>query len=184
MLHEHGLWERVPESVRTYLTVADPRYGHLTADEVAGKPFYYFRVMGPEAMLQAAKERSEALGIRPLIMASSLNDVEARPIGEAFGHMAMEVEHLSQPVPPPCMLICGGELLVRVGDATGMGGRNQEFALAAATRIAGSPNIVVASVDSEGGDGPTDAAGGIVDGFTLERAAVSRRGSERRTGQS
>jgi hydroxypyruvate reductase len=57
-----------------------------------------------------------------------------------------------------------------VGDATGIGGRNQEFVLAAATRIAGSPNIVVASVDSEGGDGPTDAAGGIVDGFTVQRA--------------
>ena len=84
--------------------------------------------------------------------------------------MQLDNEHLAQPVAPPNMLICGGELLVRVGDATGVGGRNQEFVLAAATRIAGSPNIVVASVDSEGGDGPTDAAGGIVDGFTVRRA--------------
>jgi glycerate 2-kinase len=171
VLHDYGLWERVPDSVRTYLTAADPRYGHLRPKEVAGKPHYYFRVMGPEAMLQAARERSEALGIHPLIMASSLNDVEAQPIGEAFGHMAMEIEYLSQPVAPPCMLILGGELLVRVGEATGMGGRNQEFALTAATRIDGSPDIVIASVDSEGGDGPTDAAGGIVDGYTLARAA-------------
>jgi glycerate-2-kinase len=170
VLRTHGLWDRVPDSVRTYLQKADPEYGHLRPEETAGKPHHYFRVMGPETMLQAAKKRSEELGIPTFILASSLNDVEARPIGEAFGHMAAEIERLSQPVPAPCMLICGGELLVRVGEATGSGGRNQEFVLAAATRIAGSPNIVVASADSEGGDGPTDAAGGIVDGLTIERA--------------
>jgi glycerate-2-kinase len=68
------------------------------------------------------------------------------------------------------MVILGGELVVAVGDATGCGGRNQEFVLAAAGRIAGRLNIVIASVDSEGTDGPTESAGGIVDGQTLARA--------------
>lgn len=173
VLHAHRCWDRVPESVRAFLTAADPRYGHLRPEETAGKPHYYFRVMGPEAMLEAARRRSEALGLTAVILASSLNDVEARPIGEALGHVASEVEHLGQPASPPCMLICGGELVVTVGDATGTGGRNQEFALAAATRIAGSPHSVVASVDSEGTDGPTDAAGGIVDGDTVLRAQAA-----------
>ena len=71
------------------------------------------------------------------------------------------------------MLILGGELVVTVGDATGCGGRNQEFVLAAAGRIAGSAHIAIASVDSEGTDGPTEAAGGIVDGETLARAQAA-----------
>ncbi len=63
--------------------------------------------------------------------------------------------------------------MVAVGDDTGRGGRNQEFVLAAAPRLAGTRRIVMASVDSEGTDGPTDAAGGIVDGETWARAAAA-----------
>ena len=124
-------------------------------------------------MLAAAKQRAEALGLRAVILASSLNDVEARTIGEALGYIATEIEQLGEPFAPPCMLILGGELVVTVGDATGCGGRNQEFVLAAAGRIAGSAHIAIASVDSEGTDGPTEAAGGIVDGETLARAQAA-----------
>jgi glycerate-2-kinase len=67
-------------------------------------------------------------------------------------------------------LITGGELLVAVGEATGLGGRNQEFVLWAAPMIEGRENIVIASADSDGTDGPTYAAGGLVDGFTVKRA--------------
>jgi len=173
VLRAYDCWDRVPESVRAYLINADPAYEHLRPGETNGKPHYYYRTMGPEAMLTAAHRRAEELGLRAVILASSLNDIEARSVGEAFGHMAVEIEHLGQLAEPPCMLICGGELVVRVGDATGLGGRNQEFALAAATRISGSRNIVVASVDSEGGDGPTEAAGGIADGQSLDRARAA-----------
>jgi glycerate-2-kinase len=62
---------------------------------------------------------------------------------------------------------------VAVGQESGQGGRNQEFVLAASARIAGSKNIVVASVDSDGTDGPTTLAGGIVDGLTIERIHAS-----------
>jgi len=173
VLHAYRCWDRVPESVRAFLTAADPRYGHLRADELTGKAFYNFRTMGPETMLAAAKHRAEALGLHAVVLASSLNDVEARTIGEALGYIATEVEQLGQPFAPPCMLILGGELVVTVGDATGCGGRNQEFVLAAAGRIAGSAHIAIASVDSEGTDGPTEAAGGIVDGETLARAQTA-----------
>jgi len=173
VLKAYRLWERVPQSVRDFLLAADPRYGHLRPEETAGKPYYVFRTMGPEVMLAAAKRRAEALGLRAVIIASSLNDVQARDIGEALGYIATEIEQLGQPVEPPCMLILGGELVVAVGDATGCGGRNQEFVLAAAGRISGRPNIVIASIDSEGTDGPTESAGGIVDGQTLARARAA-----------
>ncbi len=151
---------------------------------MTGKAFYSFRTMGPETMLAAAKQRAEALGLHAVVLASSLNDVEARTIGEALGYIATEVEQLGQPFAPPCMLILGGELVVTVGDATGCGGRNQEFVLAAAGRIAGSAHIAIASVDSEGTDGPTEAAGGIVDGETLARTQAAGLGHRGGAGES
>lgn len=63
--------------------------------------------------------------------------------------------------------IAGGETVVRL-TGNGLGGRNQELAFAAAKNIAGIPNVALISVGSDGTDGPTDAAGGFVDGNTLE----------------
>jgi hydroxypyruvate reductase len=69
---------------------------------------------------------------------------------------------------PPCAIIAGGETIVRL-KGNGKGGRNQEVALSAAMGIEGLENIVVFSVGSDGTDGPTDAAGGKVDGETVNR---------------
>ena len=75
----------------------------------------------------------------------------------------------SQFVPePPCAVIFGGETIVRL-TGNGKGGRNQEVALAAALEIEGMEDVVVFSFGSDGTDGPTDAAGGLVDGQTLAR---------------
>jgi glycerate-2-kinase len=70
----------------------------------------------------------------------------------------------------PVCIVSSGETTVRV-TGTGRGGRNQEFALAAAGELAGfGPGVVLASVGTDGIDGPTDAAGAVVDGGTRERA--------------
>ena len=61
--------------------------------------------------------------------------------------------------------VIGGETVVKV-TGTGKGGRNQELALAAATGIEGMPGVAIFSIGSDGSDGPTDAAGGFVDGET------------------
>ncbi len=71
------------------------------------------------------------------------------------------------PLKPPCVIICGGETIVRI-TGKGKGGRNQELALSAAASIVGMENIAVCAVGSDGTDGPTDAAGGLVDGHTKE----------------
>ena len=71
-------------------------------------------------------------------------------------------------IEPPCAVIAGGETVVKVW-GKGKGGRNQEIALGAAEGIRGLENVVIFSVGSDGSDGPTDAAGGIVDGETAQR---------------
>ena len=95
--------------------------------------------------------------------------MEALDAAEVLAYLAREIEFYGRPFTPPCVLLCGGELLVTVGAATGVGGRNQEFALATAPLIEGSARIVVASIDSDGTDGPSAAAGGLVDGATMAR---------------
>ena len=69
---------------------------------------------------------------------------------------------------PPCAILVGGETVVHL-KGKGKGGRNQEAALAAAFGIEGLEHVVIFSVGSDGTDGPTDAAGGMVDGKTIER---------------
>jgi glycerate 2-kinase len=71
-------------------------------------------------------------------------------------------------------LVLGGETTVTLGGATGSGGRNQELALAAAREIAGSEDELVLTLATDGEDGPTQAAGGVVDGATWE--AIRRAG--------
>ncbi len=169
IINKYRVWEKMPESVKRVIAKADPRNLPPTQEELKMRPFYVHRVIDPLTMLSAAQSKASALGLSGGIAATSMNDVEARPAGEFAGEIAGEIETFGRPFQRPCVLIFGGELTVTVGNETGIGGRNQEFALAAATRISGSKHIVVGSVDSDGTDGPTSIAGGIVDGVTAER---------------
>lgn len=171
ILEHYGCWETVPESVRAFLLRADPQYGPLRPEEWLGENKHYFRVMGPEVMIDAALAKAAGMGVPATVLATSLNDIEAQAAGEVLAHIAQEIETLDRPLTAPRVLLCGGELVVATGDKPGIGGRNEEFVLSTVARIAGSPHIVVASADSDGSDGPTDVAGGIVDGDTAKRAA-------------
>ena len=116
------------------------------------------------ALCQAACEIAKSKGYEPLVLTTTMT-CEAREAGSLMASIAREVVTSGRPVKAPCAIIAGGETVVHL-TGHGMGGRNQEFALAAATGIAGLDNVVIASLGSDGTDGPTDAAGGIVDGTT------------------
>jgi hydroxypyruvate reductase len=118
--------------------------------------------------MEAAKRKAVALGYNTLVL-SSLIEGETREVARVHGAIAREIVASGQPLQPPACVISGGETTVTIrGD--GLGGRNQEFALAAAIDIHGQPRITVASAGTDGTDGPTDAAGAIADGLTLARA--------------
>ena len=111
----------------------------------------------------SARRTAAALGYEPLVLTDSLT-CEAREAGSFLAAMARYHSGRGRRV----ALIAGGETVVHV-TGTGLGGRNQELALAAAIGIEGQPNTVIFSVGSDGTDGPTDAAGGCVDGATAAR---------------
>ncbi len=116
------------------------------------------------ALCEAACEIAKSKGYNPLVLTTTMT-CEAREAGSFVASVAREVKNSGRPVKAPCALIAGGETVVHL-TGHGMGGRNQEFALAAAENISGVDGIVIASLGSDGTDGPTDAAGGIVDGKT------------------
>jgi len=170
VLKEYGCWDEIPESVRQHLLKRDPAYGHLRAEEWYDKPHFRIRVMGPEYMIDAAERRAREMGLNCGVLAISLSNLESSMLGDALGQIAHEVERHGRPLPAPCALVFGGECVVNTGPNPGLGGRNAEFVASASIRIAGSQRIVVGSADSDGSDGPTPYAGGIVDGETYGRA--------------
>jgi glycerate-2-kinase len=95
---------------------------------------------------------------------------EAREAAKLFGSLAREVHRIGKPVRAPACLVAGGELTVTVA-GRGKGGRCQEMALAAAKEIAGLDGTTLAAFGTDGRDGPTDAAGAVVNDTTLFRAA-------------
>lgn len=131
----------------------------LARENVCALPNSEMLVCGSVRELTAAVRREcEALGYESTILTNELTG-EAHTAGEMLAALAREKQGTKKPL----AFILGGETVVRV-KGKGLGGRNQELALAAASGIAGLPNTCIFSVGSDGTDGPTDAAGGFVDG--------------------
>lgn len=120
-------------------------------------------------LCRAAAASAESLGYTPLILTTTLC-CEAREAGSMLASIAREIRLTGQPVRPPCAVIMGGETVVHLRGG-GKGGRNQELALAAAKDIAGLKDVCLFSLGSDGTDGPTDAAGGIVTGSFADSCA-------------
>ena len=178
-------WDDVPSSVRNFLTRADPEYETVKAAEFKKMPSRIFGIMpGYQGTIKflPAMQKAEELGFKPVILAESVKYIEARDAGTYMASVCHAIERIGQPSEPPCALFTSGEVKVTVGAEKGIGGRNQEFALSAAQAITGSENIVIASVDTDGTDGPgiqfnkgpddlpPCLAGGLVDGETIAEA--------------
>ena len=120
-----------------------------------------------DAAAIAARER----GYRPVVL-STLIEGETRDVAGMHAAILKEAIATGRPARPPVCLISGGETTVTLR-GEGLGGRNQEFALACALALDGVPGAVALSGGTDGSDGPTDAAGSLADGRTLERARAA-----------
>jgi glycerate 2-kinase len=165
-----GLLDRLPPAARARLEAGArgeiPETPKPGSGELAGVPNV---LVGTNRIaLMAAAARARALGYRTLVLSSTLAG-EAREVGGFLAAMARELRASGNPVAPPACLLAGGETTVTLR-GHGKGGRNQECALATAIGIAGVERLVVLSAGTDGTDGPTDAAGALVDGETVARA--------------
>lgn len=180
MLTKWDAWERCPKSIADYIRKAPSNDETVRYAEFEKTDFRIFGVMpGSRAVMPAAMGKAEKLGYKTILTNSWLQ-AEGSQAGIVAAQMGRTCESLGTPFKGPIALFSKGELLVTVGDQKGVGGRNQEYCLAAVKWLAGSEKIVIGSVDTDGTDGPggffaegapTCLAGGIVDGYTLDEAA-------------
>jgi glycerate 2-kinase len=149
-----GAEGRIPET---------PKEGETIFDRVSN-----FVVGSNILALQAAAKKAEEFGYETLIL-SSMIEGETREVALVHSAIAKEVVKTGRPLPPPACIISGGETTVTIS-GKGLGGRNQEFCLAAALDLAElPPRVVILSGGTDGNDGPTDAAGAVVDPLTVKR---------------
>lgn len=161
----------IPPAVERHLRAGVE--GRMRETPKEGDPVFervHNRIVGSNMIaLQAAGKKAGALGYRIVIL-SSMVEGETREVARVHTAIAREILRTGLPVSPPACVISGGETTVTIR-GKGLGGRNQEFCLAAAMDLDGlAPRMAILSGGTDGNDGPTDAAGAIVDPFTLRRA--------------
>ena len=145
---ERGARGEIPETHKA----DDPVFRHVQNRVIGGNSL----------VVEAAVREAEALGLRVSFVTRALRG-EAREVAKEFCGLAAAVT-------PPACLIAGGETTVTV-KGKGVGGRCQEFALAAALGIQGMEDVLVLAAGTDGTDGLTDAAGALADGNTITKAA-------------
>jgi len=169
VLDKYSLWARLPEAVTSHLRQAATRHETIRADELSHLRVRTFLLARTDAACAGAEVAAGDAGIRSVLL-STLFEGESSALGRNLAAIARQIRLDGRPVAPPVILIGGGETVVTFGDAAGLGGPNQEFAVAAALEISGTPGIVVLGLDTDGTDGPTEYAGAIVDGSTASVA--------------
>jgi hydroxypyruvate reductase len=177
LLERSGLWDRIPESARRQVRDAsegtkaetpkpgDPAFARVTLELIASNGL----------ALEAAAKRAAELGLVPVVEGTPLAG-EASAAGTSVAATLLQ-DRAGGSNPQRRCRIWGGETTVTLGDSpTGLGGRCQELALAAARALAGAPgSIALLAAGTDGRDGPTDAAGAIVDGRTWSAITAAGR---------
>jgi glycerate 2-kinase len=170
ILNRFELGARVPTSVRARLEAGlrgelaetpksdDPLFARVTNTVIGNN----------QLVVDAAAARAMALGFAPHVLTRALAG-EARAVGKDLVTLARAVATGRGPVAAPACLIAGGETTVTVS-GSGRGGRCQELALAAALELDGTEEMAVLAAGTDGSDGPTEAAGAIVNGSSAARA--------------
>ncbi|MCU0600248.1 MAG: glycerate kinase [Desulfobacterales bacterium] len=166
IIAKYQLAKQLPAGVMEYM-----RSGHAGNIEETPKPgnrvfsaVSNFIIGSNADALSAAKRCAESLGYHTMILSSMICG-NTRDAALFHASIAKEIRKTANPLPPPACILSGGETTVKV-TGSGLGGRNQEFALATAIDIQGQDRMVVLCAGTDGTDGPTDAAGAVVDSMT------------------
>lgn len=171
VIEKYGLQDRIPARARRLLE--DGLAGRVEETPKPGDACFERtrnRIVGSNRMaVDAAARKARELGYRPLVLSTTIEG-ETRDIALMHAAIAREILSTGRPARPPVCVISGGETTVTLR-GQGLGGRNQEFALAAAIALEGLPGVLAFSAGTDGTDGPTPAAGAMCDGATTARAA-------------
>ncbi|MEM3079184.1 MAG: glycerate kinase [Thermoproteota archaeon] len=170
ILRRYGLWNDLTTTVKEFLTKGVEGILPETPkpEDPCFKSVYNYIVGSNLEICLELKRFYKKRGCNSIVLTSRMEG-EAREVGKLLSSIALEATSSGNPLKPPLALICGGETTVTVRGG-GKGGRNQELALAASTRISNQLPILMASFGTDGVDGPTEAAGAVIDHTTIKRA--------------
>ncbi len=169
ILSSYGLTEAVPQCILKYLKEGTEGLRPETPkkDDPAFRKTFSLLVGSNRVALEAAKRKSMGLNINAVIIDSQLKgDVSA--IAEYIVEISERYKNDNNEMKPVCLLF-GGETTVKM-TGKGTGGRNQHLALLSALLLQNLPGITILSAGTDGNDGPTDAAGAVVDSETIKEA--------------
>jgi glycerate 2-kinase len=170
ILERYGIWNTIPDTVKNHFEKGIE--GNIPETPKAGENIFSKTqnvIVGSNIQaVMAAREKAGNLGYNTVVL-SSFIEGETKEVARVHASVAKEILQTGNPVSTPACIVSGGETTVTIR-GKGKGGRNQEFCLAAAIDIEGLDSVVILSGGTDGTDGPTDAAGAICDGQTLQRA--------------
>jgi len=174
IMKRRRIWTKAPVSIRRHLQRGER--GDISETPKPGAARFrrvQYEIIGNNDMsLDAAAEAASRAGLRTVLFSTPIMG-EASKAGIAFASLVNRLSEAKKAVPRPFCLVAGGEPTVTV-TGRGKGGRAQEFAAAAACEIAGLHKVWVAAIGTDGTDGPTDVAGAVVSGSTLDQAKRTR----------
>ncbi len=175
-------WDETPASIREHLLAGGAHNENMSVREYESMGSRFFGLIFKDSTVYpAVRQKAKEYGIRCLML-SEYMEAEAREAGFVDGNLALSTKRLGEPFEAPVILMSSGENVVTVGKETGVGGRNQEYCLAAAMKIKGDDSIVIGAVDTDGTDGPGGfcyegaphcLSGAIVDGYTVDEAQAA-----------
>jgi glycerate 2-kinase len=170
ILKRYCIWRAVPQRVRRHLDSGCRRLVSETPKPGASlfRRVHHHIVGNNSVAVSAVIHATRESGLRTLAHTPALTG-EARDEGRRFGSLAKDIVRDGSPLQRPCCIVAGGETTVTV-TGKGIGGRAQEFAAAGALEIAGLHKVWMVAIGTDGTDGPTDAAGAVIDGHTVARA--------------
>lgn len=167
VLLRFGLWKKIPNRVRDIIEkgVSDrSRETPKAGSEIFARVSNLIVGTNKQSCDSAAKYL-RSLGYRTNVLSTHVQG-EAKEIGKFYSGLLRDMHENAL----PSAIIAGGETTVTITEAAGRGGRNQELVLSCAIGIDGLDGAVVASMGTDGVDGPTDAAGAIADDSSIRRA--------------
>ncbi len=170
ILERHSIVPQVPTAILDHLRQGAD--GNLPDTPKPGDPLFErvtnIVIASNKTAAQAAVQQAQREGFHAQLLTSFLQG-EARQAGRFLAAVLKQMAIDGQPLMRPACLVAGGETTVTL-KGEGLGGRNQELALAAVNDLADLPGALLAALATDGGDGPTDAAGAVVSEMTHERA--------------
>ena len=179
VINKWGAWNETPESIRRHLLAGGPHNENMSVEEYETLGARFFGLIFKDATVYpAVAKKARELGY-PCVMLSEYMEAEAREAGSVIAQISLCARRMGAPFQAPVVLLTSGENVVTVGAKGGVGGRNQEYCVAAAMQIQGEDKIVIGAVDTDGTDGPGGLdlpgapqclAGAVVDGYTMEEA--------------